>query len=211
MKIARFFALIFAVLGVVLMLGTAVVCFASRGAGVRVIKTPDVAVQCADQLVKALDDGDLAAAAELMYGQPDLGVEEAPSDSVSALLWEKYRTDMTCASTTKLHLNGSDFVRNVTVTVLDVSSITGSVPSRAKVLLEQQIAAATDMNQLYDGQNNFRKELLDQVMQQALEQAIREDAKYVTVEASFKVINRDGKWWAVPDQALLNAISGGAA
>lgn len=211
MKIARFFAVVFAVLGIVLMLGSVAVCFVSMNAGVKVIKTPDAAIACADTFVQNLDSGNLAAAAKLMYGQPDLGVERIPADAVSALLWEKYQEDMTCSASGKLHLNGSDFVRNVTIGVLDVTSITGSVQSRAKVLLEQQVAAATDMNQLYDAENNFRKELVDQVMQQALEQAIREDAKYITREASFKVISREGSWWVVPDQALMNLLSGNGA
>ena len=211
MKIARFFAAIFAVIGMLLMVGTAGLCFAGVNANVRVLETPKEAISCADALVKALDEGDLEAAAQLMYGQPDLGVKEEPSDPVSEQLWEKYREEMACASANKLYLKGSDFMRDVTITVLDVSSITGSVPARAKVLLEQQVAAATDMNQLYDAENNFRTELVDQVMQQALEQAIREDGRTVTVTGSVKVINRDGQWWAVPDQALLNALNANAA
>ena len=211
MKIARFFAAIFAVIGMLLMVGTAGLCFAGVNANVRVLETPKEAIACADALVRALDEGDLSAAAQLMYGQPDLGVKEEPSDPVSEQLWEKYREEMACASANKLYLKGSDFMRDVTITVLDVSSITGSVPARAKVLLEQQVAAATDMNQLYDAENNFRTELVDQVMQQALEQAIREDGRTVTVTGAVKVINRDGQWWAVPDQALLNALNANAA
>lgn len=211
MKVARFFAAVFAAVGLVLMLGTAAVCFASLDANAKVLETPDAAIACADRLVEAIDSGDLTSAAALMYGQPDLGAAGAPTDSVSAVLWEKYREEMACVASSKLYLSGSDFMRNVTVTVLDVSSITGSVQARAKTLLEQQVAAATDMTQLYDQENQFRKELIDRVMEQALEQAIREDAKYITCETAFKVICRGGKWWAVPEQALLNALAGAAA
>ena len=210
MKIARFFAVIFAIFGVVLMLVTLILCFGSLNASHKVLETPDAAIACADQLVQKIDAGDLTGAAQLMYGQPDLGTEEVPTDAVSALLWEAYREEMTCVPSSKLHLDGNAFVRTVTVTVLDVSSITGSVQARAKVLLEQQVAAATDMAQLYDAENNFRKELVDQVMQQALEQAMQSDSKYLTMEGSFQVIHRDGQWWAVPDQALLNALAGKA-
>ena len=208
MKIARFFAVIFAILGIVLMLGSAVVCFVAKDANAKVLETPNEAIACADQLIEKLDSGDLAGAAALMYGQPDLGVAEAIGDSASAMLWETYLEDLSCTASSKLHLSGTDFVRNITIQVLDVTSITGSVQARARVLLEQQVAAATDMAQLYDAENNFRKELVDQVMQQALEQAIREDAKHLTCETSFKVIYRDGQWWAVPDPALLKALNG---
>jgi len=30
----------------------------------------------------------------------------------------------------------------------------------------------------------------------------------ITREVTVKLINRDGKWWVVPDQALLQALSG---
>lgn len=211
MKIARFFAVIFAVLGMVLMILSAVVCFASLDAKVKVLETPEEAVACAEQMVQALDAGDFAAMEKLMYGQPSLDADRTPEDPVAAVLWQRYREEMSCVASTKLYLNGSEFVRNVTVTTLDVASVTGNVQSRAKVLLEQQVEAATDMQQLYDEENNFRAELVDQVMAQALEQAMEADAKYITQEGQFKVIHRDGQWWAVPDQALLKAISGSAA
>jgi len=211
MKIAKFFAVIFAVLGFVLMLGTAVVCFASMDGAVKVKKTPDGAVACADALVQALDEGNLSQAAKLMYGQPDFGAEGVPSDARSAMLWEKYQQDMACESASKLYLKDADFVRDITLTVLDTASIIDAVPARAKVLLEQKVAQAQDMAELYDAENNFRADLVDRVMQQALEQAIQENAQYITCQATVKFICRDGQWWAVPDTALLNALSGGMA
>lgn len=211
MKIARFFAAVFAVLGIVLMLLSVVVCFASMDAKVKVLETPEGAVACAEQLVQAVDAGDFAAIEKLLYGQPSLGAAGEPEDPVAAMLWQRYREEMTCVAGSKLHLSGTDFVCNVTVTTLDVASITGSVQARAKVLLEQAVAAATDMEQLYDGSGNFHPELLDQVVEQALSQAMEADARYITTETGFKVIRWDGQWWAVPDQAMLNAIAGAAA
>lgn len=211
MKIARFFAVIFAVLGIVLMLGTAILCFTSMDANVKVLETPTGAVECADQLISAIDSGDLAGAAALMYGQPDLGAEGVPTDSVSALLWDTFRKEMRCEAVGKLQLQGADFACSATVTVVDIPALTMSVQTRAKAILEQKVAQATDMAQLYDAQNNFRQELIDQVMQEALNQAMGQDLGYVTQNVTFRVVFQDGQWWAVPDQNLLSALSGGLA
>ena len=211
MKIARFFAVIFAVLGTVLMLGSAILCFASLDSAAKVTETPDGAIACADELIRAIDAGNLEKAAQLMYGQPDLGTEGVPSDAATALIWDKFRVDLACVSASKLYLQNSDFLRDIQVTVLDVTSITEGIQPRAKALLEQKVAQAENMEELYDAENNFRRELIDQVMNQALAEAMERDARYVTVDATVKMIFRDGQWWAVPDAQLLAALSGSMA
>lgn len=211
MKIARFFAVIFAVLGVVLMLGTAVVCFASRNASVKLVETPDGAVECSEKLVQAINDGDYAAIGAALYGQPDLGAEGVPGEETSALIWEAFRDSLSCEFTSKLYLKDSSFARDAAVTVLDVASVTEKIQPRAKALLEAKVAAATDMAELYDGENNFREDLVAEAMKTAVEQALSQDAAYVTQTVTIKLVCEDGTWWAVPDQALLTAISGNAA
>lgn len=208
MKIARFFALIFAVLGVVLMLGTAVVSFASMDAPAKLIETPTGAVECSEALASAIDSGDLTAVGAVLYGSPDLGAEGSSTDALSAMLWEAYLDSISCQLTSKLYLKDSAFARDLTVTTLDVSTVTASVQGRAKTLLEAKVAAATDMDELYDSENNFREDLIEEVLRQAVKQALEQETSRITRKATVKLIFRDGKWWAVPDQALLTALSG---
>ena len=101
--------------------------------------------------------------------------------------------------------------RDAVVTYMDVASITDNLPARAHALLTQRVEEATDMNQLYDEGGQFREDLLDQVMKAALTQAIMEDAKTTSASVRVEFIHRDGQWWAVPDTALLTALSGGVA
>ena len=49
------------------------------------------------------------------------------------------------------------------------------------------------------------------MLSQAVVQALAEDGQLVTRDVTLNLICRDGQWWAVPDQALLQAISGGVA
>ena len=47
------------------------------------------------------------------------------------------------------------------------------------------------------------------VLAEAVAQALKEEAKNVTVELTLNLIYRDGQWCIVADNALLDAISGG--
>jgi len=82
------------------------------------------------------------------------------------------------------------------------------LPERVQSLLDQRIASAESLTDIYDENNNFRQELVETILEEALRQAMTQDAKTVTREVTVKLINRDGTWWTVPDQALLQALSG---
>ena len=211
MKIAKFFAVIFAVLGIVLMLGTAIVCFASRDAKVKLSKTPEGAVLCAERLAEALDAGDLEAAGALLYGSPDLGVEGIPSDAVEAMLWDAYLGGFSCDLEGKLYLKDSEFAWDGTVTSMDMAALTEAIQLRAKELLEEKVKTATDMAELYDADNNFREDLIEQVILTAVQESLAGEPETVTRSFTLKLINRDGQWWAVPDQQLLSALKISAA
>lgn len=211
MKIARFFAVIFAVLGIVLMLGTAIVCFASTDATVKLRKTPEGAVQCAQQLALALDSGDLAAAGALLYGSPDLGAEGVPNDPVDALLWDTFLEGFSCNLDGKLYLKDAEFAWDGTITTVDMGALTGAIQLRAKELLEEKVKTATDMAELYDAENNFREDLIEQVLRDAVQEILAKNPETITRSFTMKLISRDGQWWAVPDQQLLSALNIDAA
>ena len=61
---------------------------------------------------------------------------------------------------------------------------------------------------MYDENNQFRGELVNQTLREALQQVLSQDAKTLTREVTVKLVKRDGSWWVVPDQALLQALSG---
>ena len=91
---------------------------------------------------------------------------------------------------------------------VDVSGVTAAVPQRAKALLEAKAAAAEDKTEIYNEDNSYRNELVDQALNDAVTQALSEDAQTVTRDVTLGLIYQDGAWWVVPDQALLQIISG---
>ena len=75
-------------------------------------------------------------------------------------------------------------------------------------LMEAKAAAAEDKTEIYNEDNSYRSELVNQALNDAVTQALGEDAQTVTRDVTLGLIYQDGAWWVVPDQALLQIISG---
>ena len=208
MKIARFFAGIFAVLGSLLLVGSVGLCLVSLNAPVRVLEIPQGAVDCSEAFARALDEGDLTAASRLMYGQPDLGAEGISADPETALVWETFLESMSFSFSGKCYAVENGFARDGSVTVLDVESVTRKLSERTQALVNQKIASAEELDEVYDEEGHFREELVTQILEDALRQSLEQDAQQMALEVTVKLVNRDGSWWVVPDQALLQAVSG---
>ena len=123
MKIAKFFAVIFAVIGVFLLVGSYGFLLTSRNDQIHVLEVSQGAVACSDAFAQALDSGDLTAAAQLMYGSPDLGVEGTPSDPETAQVWEAFLDQMHFVYTGKCYAVENGFAREASITVLDIVSV----------------------------------------------------------------------------------------
>lgn len=208
MKVARFFAVIFAVLGVLLLLGSMGWILASRDAPVRVLEVPQGAVQCSEAFASALENGDLAAVAERMYGQPDLGIDGVISDPETALVWEAFLEQMRFSFTGKCYPVDNGFARDASIEVLDIARVTEKLPELTQTLINRKIASAERLEEIYDEAGRFHPELADQILREALQQALSQDPEVICRDVAVKLVNRDGAWWVVPDQMLLQTISG---
>lgn len=208
MKIARFFAYVFACIGVVLLVGSMGFLLLNRNAEIKLREIPAGAESAADAFVQALNAGDLEAAAMQIYGQPDLGVAGTPEDPRTAVVWNAFVDSISFEYTTQWQIADQGLARQATVTVLDVAAVTESLPKLAQSLVDQKIASAQDITEVYDESGSFREELVEQILQQALQQSLQQDPATLTREVTVKFVNRDGSWWVVPDQALLQILSG---
>lgn len=208
MKVARFFAVIFAVAGIVLMLGSTVICFASMNSSVKILEYPDDAVACSDDLCAALTAGDYAAMETLLYGQPSLGADAVPGDVCTEKLWEAFRTGIHFEYTSKLYLLDADLARDAQISVLDVAAITAQLETRVKALLEEKARTAEDPSTVLDADGGYLPQVVEEALPEALDQLLAGDPPRSTRNVTVKLIRRDDRWWAVPDQAFWKAISG---
>ena len=208
MKIARFFAYVFACIGVILLVGSMGFLLLNRNAEAKIRELPQGAVSCADTFAQALNEGDLAGAAQCVYGQPDLGVAGSPEDPRTAAVWNAFVDNISFEYTTQWQIADQGLSRKATITVMDVAAVTENLPKLAQSLVNQKIASAQDITEVYDESGSFREKLVEQILQQALQQSLTQNTSGITREVTVKFVNRDGSWWAVPDQALLQALSG---
>jgi len=208
MKIARFFACVFACIGTVLLIGSMGFFLLNRNAQVQVLELPAEAAAVSEDFAQALNAGDLEAAAQQMYGQPDLGVSTVPENPETLLLWETFRRSIAVELAEEWEMEQATLVRKASITRLDISTILGKLPERVQALLDQRIASAENLADIYDERNEFREELVSEILQEALDQALAQDAQPVTSEVTFQLVNRDGRWWVVPEQNLLQILTG---
>lgn len=208
MKIARCFAAVFACIGVILLVGSMGFLLLNRNAEVKIRELPQGAVSCADAFAQALNAGDLEAAAGMMYGQPALGAAGVPEDAQTAAVWDAFLGSISFEYTDQLQAAEQSFFRKASITTLDVAAVMEKLPDLAQALVRQKIAGAEELTEVYDESGSFREELVDGILQQALQQSLSQDVSVTTREVTVKFVNRDGAWWVVPDQGLLHALTG---
>lgn len=210
MKIARFCSAIFGVLGAAVMVFSIGLCLLSLNWEPVLKETPKGAVECAEALMEAFAAGDYTAASQRIYGQPDLGGDRDSTDAAAAVIWEAFRNSLDYEFRGDCYAADSGICRDVSVTFLKISSVTGAVSRHAHALMTAEVEAAQTMEELYDESGNFREALVSEVLEQAVEKAL-EDGETVTMDLTLTLIHRDGAWWAAPNETLLTALSGGMA
>ena len=91
-----------------------------------------------------------------------------------------------------------------TIQAFNVSN-TGLVSTHAGLQISEVMmdnAAA-----LPDENGEVPQTLKDELRGQALTQVLA-DAKTVTTQITFQLMEQDGQWWILPDQAMLDVLSG---
>lgn len=170
---------------------------------------PDAARSKVIMLMNAVSDGDYAEASQTIYGTPDLGVDREAADEVGVLIWNAFQGSVTFELLGDCYTTEQGLAQDVSITCLDVTSVTENLKTRSQELLELRVEEAADVSDIYDENNEYREDFVMEVLRDAVMDALEEDAKTMTVELTVNLSYQDGKWWVVADEALLDAISGG--
>lgn len=208
LKVAKFFAAIFAAIGIVLMLAGSVVFFAFKNSAPKILEYPEAVVRSYDQLAEAVRSGDYAAMEQLFYGQPRLGGELQTEDDYTAVIFNTLREHMELTYSGKIYLQDSDFVREAVISVPDLTQLTDKVSAAVNIILKDTAAAAEDPGTVYNSDGSYRSQVVESALQQAMQQVVQQDIPCMQQNVTIKMIFRDGLWWLVPDQTFLKAISG---
>lgn len=207
MKGSRALAAFFMAAGILLgALGVALGFTQRTGAPV-LLSPPQAARACARGLMEAVCRGDYDAASGFLYGSPSLGAE--PQDETALTIWNAMIQSMTYSFPGQIQASNEGLAMELQLHVLDVASVTGPLRERLQGILRQKVDGASDPSEIYDAQYNYRDDVVEAVLRQAVAEALREDAAYRDERLTLHLVYEDGGWWVLPEQALLTAISGG--
>ena len=208
MKISKLASAVFAVVGTVLLVGSIAASLVALNRPTKAVKPTKEANACAREVLNALNSGDLAAVAAYFYGNPSLGLDREPATTEGRELWNAYGSSIAVTADGECFAEGASIYQSAQVTHMDIAQTLSQLESRVSGLLQQKLDSAEDPAALLDANGEVPQALRDEIRTQALREAL-EDAKTVTTRITFQLIEQDGQWRALPDQAMLDILSGG--
>jgi hypothetical protein len=211
MMFRKIFGALLCLLGIGVAIFTVNIGLRNQDALPVLVETPVTARQRLEQVLDSVCSGDYDTAGTMIYGDLSFGVDSLPEDPVSLMFWNAFQESLSYTLEGELYTTREGLAQKVRVTGLDFSSVTATLRERSQHLLEQRVADAEDMSEIYDENNEYREELVMSVLYEAAQAALAEDAEYPEKEIIVNVIYRQGQWWIVADDALLDAVSGGIA
>ena len=184
------------------------VCLTQRDADPVILRYPQGAEDCVNSMMSAICSGDYASASQYLYGTPDLGSAPAGGSEAAAQLWQSFTGSLEYTADSPCTATATGISQQVTIRSLDLNGVLESMAENAPVLLERKIALADRMSDVYDDNQNYLPAFVDGVLAQAAAMAL-EEAQTVEHTIDVNLLYDAYQWWVMPDQAFLNAVSGG--
>ena len=164
MKLRYFFSLVFALLGIYLAYFTVNMALDNLQSTPVLVSVPEEAEVCLNKTLSALCDGDFSTAEMLLHGNPSLGADRTPEDPVGVMIWNAFVESLSFELKGEFYATDDGLARDITVTSLEIGSVTEHLGDRSKALLSEWVAQAEDPSQIYDGNNEYKEELVLQAL-----------------------------------------------
>ena len=204
-----FFSAVFGLLGLAITVGTVYLALNNRTAAPLLMEQPEAARNQVVTMLDALCAGEYDTVSACLYGNPGLGMDREIQDEVGRLFWDALMDSFSYEIHSDFHATDSGVAMDIQITALDIDSVTVNLRQRTQNLLEERIAQAENTSDIYDENNDFREDFVMAALYDAACDALEEDADTVSWEITLNLVYGDGQWWIVPEQELLQAISGG--
>ena len=183
----------------------AVVAFC-RDAGPMLLEAPAEAQAQVERLMDAVCEGDFSGAEQLLYGTPDLGADGMPEDPVDAMIWQAYLSSLDYRLVGDIYATDTGLAQDVKLISMELETVTRNLGSRARALLDQAMETAQDVSELYDEKNEYREELVLDILQEAARQALEEDVRYGYQILTLPLVYSDGQWWVEASEGSGNIL-----
>ena len=208
MRISKLASGLFAVLGSALLVGSMVLSLTALRRPAKPVKPTEEANALAQSVLSALDDGDFAEVAGYLYGKPSLGLDREPATAEGKLIWNAYRDSIAVTVDENCYGEGTNIYQTAQVTYMDIPQTLSQLDKRAGELLKKKLDEQEDHFALLGEDGQIPQTLKEELRTKAFQEALAEP-ETVTAQITFQLIEKDGQWWALPDQAMLDILSGG--
>lgn len=179
----------------------------ARGKPPVLVQVSPVAQQRVTELFSALEKGDYSAAEAVIFGQPSLGMDRPVKEALAASVWDAYQSTLKFEPISDFYPTDTGLAIAYRVTRLDIDSVMAPVAERAEALMEQRILEAERVEEIYDSNNEYRDDFVQETMRMAVEAALQEDPEYTQTEFVVELIYQEGTWWILGDGSLMDAIT----
>lgn len=209
MKAKKIISAVFAVIGVCAAAAAVFLGLRFRDAAPVLLTPPDEAKGHVVALMDAVCAGDYQQASTHILGTPSLGVDREAADDVGVLIWDAFVDSLSYELEGDCYATDDGLAQNVIFSCMDITSVTANLRDRSQTMLEQRVKAAEDASEIYDEDYQYREEFVMEVLHDSTVEALKEDAREMTLTLTLNLSYRDGQWWVVANNELLDAISGG--
>ena len=209
MKIRNIICVLFALVAIGAAVGAVYLSFTSLDADPVLTAPPDEAQNTVLAFMDAVCDADYDQVSSHISGNPSLGLDREPADAVGALLWNAYTESLSYSVVGDCYATDNGLAQKVTLTGLDITSVTAVLRERSQALLEQRVKEAEDAAEIYDENNEYREDFVMAVLYDAAVEALKNDTQEMTMEFTVNLVYENDRWQVVSDNDLLDAISGG--
>jgi len=207
--IKKLLSLIFIIIGIAAAVAAVNLGLTNKDADPVLLVPPEEAKLQVVGLMDAVCAGDFAEASTYLQGQPDLGVDREASDPVGVLIWNAFCDSMSYELVGECYGTEEGLAQDLSISCLDITSITAVLKERSQTMLEQRVEEAEDLDDVYDENLQYREDFVMSVLYDAAEVALEEDAITMTTDLTVNMIYQNETWWIISDRNLLDAISGG--
>lgn len=201
-------SIVLSIMGFLSIIAGIIAIFWGLQADPMILREPEKAKQCAEEFLQAINDGSLAEAADYLPDPSALGEVSEDADPIAALIWDTYRTRLEAELVSGLYTTADGPCMDMELTALDVDDVVEKIGTLAVERMQERVAAASDMSELYGDDGQYRPELVDNVLQQAALETLMCDLPTVTTSITLHLTQSGEAWMVIPDRALINALSG---
>ena len=187
---------------------TLLLCFFAAGREPVLVKSPPEAEVLIKELEAGIREGNFEALSSILAGSPDLGPKREPETAVGRLLLHGFRSSVILQKQGECYALEGGIALKVKVSCLDTESVLEPLGQKVSELLKNRIRQAKDPRELYDEENEYREDLIQEILGEAGWLCLREQGRMQQKELVIRFQWEEDGWRILPEEDLLLLISG---